>query len=48
MKLSIIVPCFNESATIRKIIDKIHLNTLYDKEIIVIDDYSTDGSRDIL
>ena len=48
MKLSIIVPCFNESATIRKIIDKIHLNSLYDKEIIVIDDYSTDGSRDIL
>ena len=48
MKLSIIIPCFNEVKTIEKIIDKIiGLNDL-NKEIIVIDDYSTDGTRKIL
>ena len=48
MKLSIIIPCFNEVKTIEKIIDKIiGLNDL-NKEIIVIDDFSIDGSREIL
>tara|TARA_B100000674_G_scaffold262455_1_gene216498 strand:- start:84 stop:776 length:693 start_codon:yes stop_codon:yes gene_type:complete len=48
MKLSIIIPCFNESNTIKKIIEKIHNNSKFDNEIIVIDDCSTDGSREIL
>ena len=48
MKLSIIIPCFNEIKTIEKIIDKIVDLKDLDKEIIVIDDYSTDGSRELL
>ncbi len=48
MKISIIIPCFNEIKTIEKIIDKIIENSNHEKEIIVIDDFSTDGSRSIL
>ena len=48
MKLSIIIPCYNESLTIVSIIEKILNNKQFDYEIIVIDDFSTDGSREIL
>jgi glycosyltransferase involved in cell wall biosynthesis len=48
MKISIIIPCYNEVGTIKEIIKKILENKSYNKEIIVIDDYSLDGSRDIL
>ncbi len=46
--ISIIIPCYNEINTIEKIIDKIINQTTYKKEIIVVDDFSTDGSREIL
>ena len=48
MKISIIIPCYNEINTIEKIIDKILLQEAFDKEIIVIDDNSTDGTKDLL
>ena len=48
MKLTILIPCYNEVNTIRQIIDKIIEINNYEKEIIVIDDFSTDGSRQIL
>ena len=48
MKLSIIIPCYNEIKTINKIIEKINLVCPYKFEIIVIDDFSTDGSREAL
>jgi len=48
MKISIIIPCYNEVGTIKEIIKKILENKSYNKEIIVIDDYSLDGSRDVL
>lgn len=48
MKISIIIPCYNEINTIEKIIDKILLQEKFDKEIIVIDDYSTDGTTNLL
>ena len=45
--LTIIIPVYNEKNTIIKIIDKIKaLN--FEKQIIVVDDYSSDGSRDII
>ena len=48
MKISIVVPCYNEISTIREILEKINICKKYNKEIIVIDDGSTDGSRDLL
>ena len=47
MKISIIVPCYNEKATIEAIIAKIN-DIGMDKEIILIDDLSTDGTREII
>lgn len=47
MKLSIIVPVYNERQTILQILKKIE-ETPYEKEIIIVDDGSTDGSRELL
>ncbi len=47
MKLSIVVPVYNEENTLEEIIRRVQA-TLYDKEIIAVDDASEDGSRDIL
>lgn len=48
MILSVIIPCYNEKNTIRQIVDAVK-NSSYDKqEIIIIDDFSTDGTREIL
>jgi glycosyltransferase involved in cell wall biosynthesis len=47
MKLSIVIPVYNEKDTLDKIIDLVQA-TPYDKEIITVDDASIDGSREIL
>lgn len=47
MKLSVVIPVYNEKNTIREIIDRVRAAAL-DKEIIIVDDFSTDGTRDIL
>ena len=48
MQLSIIIPCWNEDRTVEKIITKINNIVKYEKEIIVIDDFSSDKSYEIL
>jgi glycosyltransferase involved in cell wall biosynthesis len=48
MKLSILIPCFNERKTINEILSRVEACAYGPKEIIVIDDYSIDGTRDIL
>ena len=48
MKLSIIIPCYNEENTIKIIVEKVLKFSLYDKEIIIVDDCSTDQSRKII
>jgi len=48
MKLSVIIPCYNESRTIERIVDAVRASPWPDKEIIVVDDGSKDGSRDLL
>ena len=48
MKISIIIPCFNEENTIEKIVNKIPDLKNLDLEIILVDDNSTDGSKNII
>ncbi len=48
MKLSIVIPCYNEAKTIRAIVDRVRAAPVADKEIIIVDDCSRDGTRDIL
>ena len=48
MKLSVIIPCYNEKNTIETIVDAVKASPKKDLEIMVVDDYSTDGTRDIL
>jgi glycosyltransferase involved in cell wall biosynthesis len=48
-KLSVIIPCFNEVSTIEELVRRVHQSPInLDLEIIVIDDYSTDGTRELL
>ena len=49
MKLSIIIPIYNEAATLAQLVDRVEaVNLPLTKEIILVDDGSTDGSRQIL
>ncbi len=47
MKLSVIIPCYNERGTIREIVAAVKAVNLAD-EIIIVDDGSTDGTRELL
>ena len=48
MKLSIVIPCYNELATIEQILDAVRASSWPDQEIIVVDDFSRDGTRALL
>jgi glycosyltransferase involved in cell wall biosynthesis len=48
MKLSIIIPCYNERKTIRTIVDAVRAAPVEHKEIIIVDDCSKDGTQEIL
>ena len=48
MKLSIVVPCYNEKNTIQAIVAAVKAAPFDDKEIIIVDDCSSDGTRDVL
>lgn len=48
VKLSVVIPVFNEESTIVEIIDAVLSSPVEDMEVIVVDDYSTDGTRRIL
>lgn len=47
MKLSVIIPVFNEKMTVLRILERLK-SVPIEKEIIIVDDYSTDGSRNLL
>lgn len=46
--LSVIIPCFNEAATISEIIEAVNASPYPNKEIIIVDDCSTDGTNEKL
>ena len=49
MKLSIVMPCYNEQRTIEAVIQKvIAVDLAIERELIIVDDGSTDGTRDYL
>ena len=48
MLLSVIIPCYNEIGTIAAIVTTVRAASPADKEIIVVDDCSTDGTRELL
>jgi len=48
MKLSILIPCYNEIDTIDSIVKAVKNCPVQSKEIILVDDYSTDGTREKL
>ena len=46
--LSVVIPCFNEAATILNLLERVRLSPVTPKQIIVVDDGSTDGTRELL
>ncbi|MEZ4392734.1 MAG: glycosyltransferase family 2 protein [Polyangiales bacterium] len=47
MKVTIVMPCFNERATVREIVRRVLVQP-YEFELLIVDDGSTDGTREIL
>ncbi|MGV0025843.1 glycosyltransferase family 2 protein [Phormidesmis priestleyi] len=48
MKLSVVIPCFNELGTITQVVEAVKASPIANLEIIIVDDCSTDGTRDLL
>ena len=48
MKLSIIIPCYNEEKTLKKIVSRVMKFNSHDKEIIIVDDCYSDNSPEII
>ncbi len=46
--LSVVIPCYNEKNSIRAIVEKVLSAPVENKEIIVVDDKSTDGTSEVL
>ncbi len=47
-KLSVVIPCFNEINTIEEVVRRVRASGVDPLEIVVVDDFSTDGTRDLL
>jgi glycosyltransferase involved in cell wall biosynthesis len=48
MKLSVIIPCFNEYNSLLELLKKVHESPYDNKEIVLVDDFSTDGTRELI
>ncbi len=48
MNLTVVIPCYNEKETIRRIVERVRQAPVDLKEIIIVDDGSVDGTRDLL
>jgi len=47
-EISVVIPCYNEVSTIEAILDAVRASEIRDKEIVIVDDASTDGTREKL
>lgn len=48
MKVSVVIPCYNERETIEQIVRAVCNSPVPDKEVILVDDCSTDGTREVI
>lgn len=48
MNISVVIPCYNEQKTIRTIVDRVKQAEVDLHEIVIVDDCSTDGTREVL
>jgi len=48
MKLSVVIPCYNERPTIETVVEAVRAGPVKDIEIIIVDDGSTDGTKELL
>ena len=48
MKVSVVIPCYNERATIETVVEAVRSAPVKEVEIIIVDDGSTDGTRELL
>ena len=48
MKLSVVIPCYNERPTIEAVVEAVRSAPVQDVEIIIVDDGSTDGTKELL
>jgi len=48
MKVTVVIPCYNEEKTIREIVDRVKGSGVNLHEILIVDDCSTDGTREVL
>jgi len=46
--LSVVIPCFNEKDFIREVVERVNQSPFNNKEIILVDDGSTDGTKEII
>ncbi|MGH9318503.1 MAG: glycosyltransferase family 2 protein, partial [Vicinamibacteria bacterium] len=47
-EISVVIPVYNEINTIDAIVDAVRASEIADKEIVIVDDCSTDGTREKL
>ena len=48
VKLSVVIPCYNEKTTIVSLVQAVRAKASLDLEIVIVDDGSSDGTREIL
>ena len=48
LRLSVVIPCYNEIATLERVVDAVRRSPVPRKELILVDDGSTDGTRELI